>query len=128
VGRLKHEIVYRELATGEVISRFAVPKGPVEIDAAGDTLVISHSSVAILPFRLFGANYFITREDQYLSNQHAGPAIARWRIPTMDDSGLASAVSEDAQMVARLGSPAGFVSIARAGGRRSFRPAWMKSG
>jgi hypothetical protein len=96
----EHEVVCRNIIGSDVISKFIVPKGPVGIGATGDKLLLRHSGVAILPFRLFGTNYILGGTNQYISDLQTGRAIAAWQIPTMDDVNFASSVSEDGRMVA----------------------------
>ena len=89
----------RKIIGGEVLSHFVVPKGPVWLGAAGDYLLLSHTGVVILPFRLFGTNYFLGGTKQYIADPQIGRSIASWQVPTWDDVNFASAVSEDGRMV-----------------------------
>jgi hypothetical protein len=98
---LKHEVVCRNITTGEVISRIGLPQGPVyEIASGGNRLVLRHSAVVILPFRLFGTNYFLTHEDWYISDLQTGQAIAQWRIDPKPETSSEFSVSSDGECVA----------------------------
>jgi hypothetical protein len=95
----EHEVVGRGVASGVTLSKFIFPRGPVGIGAAGDKLILSHTGVTILPFRLFGTNYILTREDQYLAERQTGRPLVSWRVPR-DDNAFESTVSESGEMVA----------------------------
>jgi hypothetical protein len=96
----EHEIVCRNVNTGEVTSRSILPRGPVRLSAAGDKLIVSRSGVTMLPFRLFGTGFVFKGADQDVSSTRTGPTFAQWRTPAMDVLNFASAVSDNGESVA----------------------------
>jgi len=95
-----HEIVCRDLKTGEVTSRATLPRGTVRLGAAGDKLIVSRSGVVMLPFHPLGTDFVFKATDQDMSNAQTGQAFAQWHAPAMDDVNFASAVSESGETVA----------------------------
>jgi hypothetical protein len=95
-----HEIACRNVRTGEVTSKSTLPRGPVRLSSAGDKLVVSHSGVVMLPFRLFGTNFVFKGANHDVSDAKTGQTFAQWPSPSMDDVNFASAVSESGDTVA----------------------------
>lgn len=96
----EHEVICRNVMRGEVVSRFSAPKGPIGIGAAGDRLLLRHSAVLSLPFRLFGTNALMRGSTLRMLDLLTGRAVAQWSVPTMTDVNFASAVSDDGRQVA----------------------------
>ncbi len=95
-----HEIVCRNVKTGDVTSKSTLPRGPVRLSAAGDKLIVSVSGVVMLPFRLFGTDFVFKGAQMDLSSARAGQTFAQWPEPWNDDVNFASAVSESGVSVA----------------------------
>ncbi len=107
---LIHEIVCRDIATGQVISKTTFPQGPIfHIGVAGEWLVSQRTDSIRVPFQLFATPYLLTRDAGYLSDLLTGQVIARWRIGSQwvlpeADASFESAVSPSGEMVAIGGS------------------------
>jgi hypothetical protein len=95
-----HEIVCRNIKTGEVTSKSTLPRGTVRLSVAGDKLIVSESGVVMLPFRLFGTDFVFKGAQQGLSSARTGLPSVQWPEPWNDDVNFASAVSESGESVA----------------------------
>lgn len=96
----KHEIVCRDIASGEIRSKILLGRGTVGISTAGDKLVLHYSNVVLFPFSIFGTNFVFTHDDVSIVDQQTGRALSRWRIPWGDDSNSSYTVSQSGDLVA----------------------------
>lgn len=107
---LEHRVTCRDIANGQETYKGDAVRGPLfVIGAGGDRIFSQHSAALVLPFSLFGTNYFLTHNDRFLSDTQTGRVVASWRIGTQwvlpkADASFESAVSPDGEMVAIGGS------------------------